>query len=202
MAALSLLINAGCSLLGDLHGVTIEDQYSIYDAVIYNMNITDMGSPFPYKDSGPFKPDTVVIEDTTRLYSFYRNGTDKLYKYAKKEMPSLSLTLFEKFRKIENEERKIIPYFKVPYNVILVSRSDLEKVFDVPDGGWGSFYKKYPNSQGILHFSYVAIDKENGSALVYAGNQRHGLNGVGMLYLLKFMGKSWVVKERCTTWIS
>jgi len=61
--------------------------------------------------------------------------------------------------------------------------------------GWGGFYARFPDAEGLLRFSEVVFDVDGDSALVYAfiGSDRE--RGFGGLYELAKLGGAWRVSE-------
>ncbi|MBV9210920.1 MAG: RHS repeat protein [Acidobacteria bacterium] len=68
--------------------------------------------------------------------------------------------------------------------------------------GWGTFYKKYPDSQGMTTLSKVGFNKERTQALVYVGTQSHCLAGAGHFIILAKQNGAWKVVRESMVWIS
>lgn len=68
--------------------------------------------------------------------------------------------------------------------------------------GWDEFYKKYPNSPGIISVSRVGFNKEKNQAVVYVGLQSDYLAGRGVIFLLEKKDNSWQIKKQTLLWIS
>jgi hypothetical protein len=58
--------------------------------------------------------------------------------------------------------------------------------------GWDSFYRRFPDSSGLITISRVGIDSKGTMAIIYLGQQRQYLDGSGSICILKREGKKWV----------
>ena len=69
-------------------------------------------------------------------------------------------------------------------------------------GWWDDFYRKYPNTAGVVHFSNVVLSHDGTNALLYVTHSCDGLCGTGNLVLLRKTNGRWVVEHREQLWIS
>lgn len=84
-----------------------------------------------------------------------------------------------------------------------VTDAELNEIFAKDcNKGWGTFYKKYPNSQGQTTLSKVGFNQERTQALVYVGTQSHCLAGAGHFIILAKEGGAWKVIRANMVWIS
>jgi hypothetical protein len=58
--------------------------------------------------------------------------------------------------------------------------------------GWEEFYKIYPKSPGIITLSRPGFSKDGTIAVIYIGNQRHGVVGEGQIYVFQKIDGKWV----------
>lgn len=81
----------------------------------------------------------------------------------------------------------------VPYAVVPLA--DIKSAFrDVPNDpmfGWGGFYKRYPESGGIMTVSAVGFDRAKQRAMVYMAHSCGSLCGGGRHHLLEKAAGSW-----------
>jgi hypothetical protein len=77
------------------------------------------------------------------------------------------------------------------------------KEFDLsPRDFWEQFYKTYPGSAGIVHFSRVGFDNGFAHALVYV-EHLHGNRAMSGEYLLLAHGANgWQIEKRMPSWIA
>ena len=68
--------------------------------------------------------------------------------------------------------------------------------------GWKSFYRKYPNSPGIITLSRVAFNEAQDTALVYVGIWCGRTCGFGTYYLLRKENNQWKQVKQYDAWIS
>ena len=77
---------------------------------------------------------------------------------------------------------------------------------NLPDGRvenfWARFYKKYPNSSGLVFFSKVGFNDRHDQAFVYVGRTCGGLCGAGEYVLLNKVNGQWVVRDEEGLWVS
>jgi hypothetical protein len=107
--------------------------------------------------------------------------------------------LVDDFKKKNAKAYKLENKFSIPQTVIIVSEKELN---ELNSKGWEAFYKKYPNSSGVIQISRVGFDNKQTQAILYFGEQSHYVAGAGyLIFLAKDEGK-WMVKEQVMLWIS
>lgn len=89
--------------------------------------------------------------------------------------------------------------FSISQSVIIISEKELN---ELNSKGWDAFYKKYPNSSGIIQISRVGLDNNQTQAIVYYGEQSESVEGAGYLIFLTKDKRKWIVKEQVMLWIS
>ena len=91
--------------------------------------------------------------------------------------------------------------FSTPQTVILISREEHNKIFNI-EKGWETFYEKYPNSSGVISISRVGFNSDQTQAILYFSYQADWLWGKGCrIFLTKDEGK-WIVKEQVSLFVS
>ncbi|QQS48892.1 MAG: hypothetical protein IPM66_09830 [Acidobacteriota bacterium] len=87
-----------------------------------------------------------------------------------------------------------------------ITKGQLEQIdSDMKSGrdGWGNYYGRYPNSQGLLSLSRVGFCKNGTEAVVYIANRYSADGGWGRLTLLKKnRSKKWRVVKDIILWVS
>ena len=68
--------------------------------------------------------------------------------------------------------------------------------------GWEKFYKRFPDSGGIVGVSRVGFNLETNQALVYVEHGCGDLCGTGHYMLLDKGESGWKVAKRYMSWIS
>lgn len=91
--------------------------------------------------------------------------------------------------------------FNLKVNYIFINKQELRDLFK-NHNGWDEFYKKYPDSQGILTLSKVGFNKKLNQSLIYYGNQSNWLAGTGYLVFLTKKNNIWKIKKEIMIWIS
>ncbi len=100
-----------------------------------------------------------------------------------------------------NKDKSTFDKFELKnYELIIVSEDNLDELF-IKDGGWKSFYKKYPDSGGIITVSKMFLSSDRTWGLIYISISRGGLNGAG--YLIKFdLQDKKIIKNKQCLWVS
>jgi hypothetical protein len=165
------------------------NQYAVYDALITDEALS--------KDVFGNPSLLVIIERTktdTALDPFTLANVQK-------KLPSLSKATLYDFRS-KNENRVLLKdSFALKPKRVFISDEELKTILkDRLD--WEAFYKKYPDSQGVMTLSNVGFDREMKQAFVYVANTRGSMNGVGLYVVLEKQDGVWRVKEKATGWMS
>ncbi|OLE51366.1 MAG: hypothetical protein AUG51_22965 [Acidobacteria bacterium 13_1_20CM_3_53_8] len=72
----------------------------------------------------------------------------------------------------------------------------------VPDRFWVYFYKKFPNSVGLIYFSRVAFNSARDQALISVEYSCGGTCGEGDFVLLKKEQNIWKIQNKIGLWVS
>lgn len=107
--------------------------------------------------------------------------TEPFHQLMSKSMPEAEVQTVDNYL-LMNKTRQELKVWNLGVNYVMVRDSDL------PDGKfesyWESFYKKYPNSSGVLFFSQVGLNDRHDQAFVYVARTCGGLCGGGEYVLL------------------
>jgi len=162
-----------------------DSEYEVYSSVILNK--------YPHPGNK-----IVIYQLTSNQTICYNYDCFQNFKnYSLKNYSMLVDDYKNKNAKIYKLENK----FSIPQTVILISRGELNKMFQ-NEKGWDLFYEKYPNSPGIFSISRVGFNSDQTQAILYFGYQRGFVWGEGYrIFLTKDEGK-WVVKEEVLMWVS
>jgi hypothetical protein len=109
-----------------------------------------------------------------------------------------SQTLDDYLARNKTAEPLTVSIVDVPY--VLVKDSDLPD--DKFDRFWTKFYRKYPNSSGIVFFSKVGFNYQHNQAFLYAGRTCGGLCGEGEYVLLSKVDGRWRIVKEQALWVS
>jgi hypothetical protein len=121
--------------------------------------------------------------------------------YLHKEFPKLQAASLNSFREMNTQPAPFQHSFhlSVPYD--LVDKTEVDSIFN-KGGWWTDYYKKYPNSQGILSLSRVGFSPDGNQAVFYASNGCGGKCGTGTYVVMKRVDSGWKVAKEILTWIS
>jgi hypothetical protein len=88
----------------------------------------------------------------------------------------------------------------VPYQI--VASSEMHSIFGTPGNAWGRYYKKYPNSMGLLRLSRVGFNSDGNQAAFYVSNSCGGLCGEGSFVIMEKVDSNWKVLQEVQVWVS
>ena len=114
----------------------------------------------------------------------------------------LSFETVDAFERLQSTPGELSPRFHLARRYEIVSRSKLDSLFAVCPGGWDRFAEAYPEAQGYITLSQVALDPSQGEALVYTEDHCGNFCGEGTYVYLKRVGSSWKVIRELAVWIS
>jgi hypothetical protein len=86
----------------------------------------------------------------------------------------------------------------------LISEEETDFFFNNPsiNKSWETFYKKYPNSNGMIDFTRVGFNADKSQAIVEFGHYYASLGANGSLVYLVKEDNKWVIIKLLYTWIS
>lgn len=175
------------------------NQYAVYDALIADDDLI----PYFSRKSNLLSNESsllVIIERTNIDYldsSAFREFLAKV----PNQLPSLSKATFDDF--LTNNKNRILlkDLFTLPVKRVFITDEELDSFFK-RKLYWEGFYKKYPNSQGVMVLSNVGFDAQKKQALVYVSNSRGSLDAIGVYVVLEKQNDVWRVKEKYEAWVS
>ena len=173
---------------------TVEsNQYAVYNAIIADDGL----NPYIFDKSALL----VIIERTNTDYFNNTRMLERVLTNVQKQLPSLSEATLNDFRANNKNRILLKDLFSSPSKRVFISDEELHNTLkDKLD--WDSFYKKYPNSQGVLTLSNVGFDKEMKQAFVYIANLKGSNSGVGFYVLLEKQNDKWRIKEKFEAWLA
>ena len=102
-----------------------------------------------------------------------------------------------------NDQSYPLPtHLNIGVDYLLMSHEQLDEIFNSSEDAWVEFYKRYPDSPGIITFSRVGFNQDFTEALVYMGRQSDYLAGTGSLIRLEKQDGVWKIMEQTGLWIS
>jgi hypothetical protein len=172
--------------------VSDEQDYQIYSAVINNQF---QGKPLVVIEllTTPINGIGVSDEDAGR-------AKDYLFENLKLLTPEL----YGDFRGRNDQVYLLETKFSFNLEYKLIPRAEMDELFsNCGQGGWWpEFYRRYPNSSGIITFSRVGYSADGKTAMVYVGYGCGGLCGQGNDLILVLENGQWKIKEEVMIWIS
>ncbi len=176
-----------------------DNQYAVYDALIADKDLI----PYFSRNSKLFSSESnlLVIIDRTNVDYLDSSTFRQLLASVPNRLPSLSKATFDDFFAKNKSRIPLKDLFNLPVKRVFISDEELKAIFK-DKLHWEAFYKKYPNSQGVMTLSNVGFDAQKKQALVYVSNTRGSLDAVGIYVVLEKQNDVWCVKERYDAWVS
>lgn len=146
----------------------------------------------------------VLIEDQTMGYP---SDQSKAQIAAHEEwlaeyMPGLQQNTVTDYISKNKDSHHLENLFKLKVETLLVSPSEIKKVYEKHAGVPWQISDEYPGSEGVFTFSSVGFNSERTQALVHMGISCGWLCGEGNFYLLAKENGVWKVQKKIMTWIS
>lgn len=104
------------------------------------------------------------------------------------------------WREVNRSTVQLQRKFELSYEYFLVPRAELDK-FD-PDNFFGEFYKKYPDSNGLISVSRIGFDEAETTALIHVIHSYGTLGANYYFILLKKSDGEWGITKRISTSLS
>lgn len=123
----------------------------------------------------------------------------------KKDNPDLDATLFSDFTEKNDSSFNLGTQLTVPSKTITLITSEEVAHFFTPtdvNQGWNDFYKKHPNSNGMIDLTRVGFNKDKDQAIVAVGHYYASLGAEGLLIYLVKKNNSWRIVQTINTWTS
>lgn len=119
-------------------------------------------------------------------------------------LPGLLPATLDDYHNSNLRPRKLTDALRPGKPVKLLTKQEYGAFFsgDSKDESWRRFHAAFPRTNGIAELSRVGFDPTHTQALVYMGNRRGPLWGIGMYYLLERAPSGWTVKHSAMSWES
>jgi hypothetical protein len=171
--------------LKSLSAVEEEEEYKVYSLVIneyLKKSKASLAVISQITSGAGLTP--VQNRDNTLDHLFPATRADQKEIKSFKQKNLLKYRLLEKFN------------LSKEYKLVLGQLEQIDKDIKTGNDGWGNFYKRYPNSQGVFTLSRVGFNENKTQAIVYRANQFSADGGGGVLiFLSKWEGRWQIVNE-------
>ncbi len=163
------------------------DEYSIYSLSIEHVYMRNLLSNHKSEIGS-----IVIISQTNELIKYWRDEfIDDI------ENEGIPENVIEDWRK-ENESTGFLKRkFNLSYEYDLVTRTELDEIEDV--NFFGEFYRRYPDSNGLISVSKIGFDKAKNTALIHVIHSYGTLGATYNFILLKRTDGAWSVVRRIST---
>jgi hypothetical protein len=200
-AVVATAIMASAVVLGSsrvpLQSEISTEEYAVYSAVIGEMFA---GGKVTFDTGSEVK--LLVIKGYT-VGDFLRADVENQdWKYLRQQFPSISQETINDYVAKSKEAYELKDAFDLKLNHTLVKKGEVEGMFKGGVNGWEAFYKRFPDSGGLVGVSRVGFNPEMNQALMYVEHGCGGLCGTGHYVLLNKGEGGWKVAKRFMAWIS
>lgn len=202
-------------------------QYLVFPLVLLLL----LTSCFDKKDDGlpEFKPNAVDSIDVTeyQVYSLilkekFKSSKELVIKQKtsasistfpinsyqetlKKDNPDIDVAIFTDFTDKNDSAYNLGNQFTVPSKTITLITNEEVQHFFTPanvNQGWIDFYKKHPDSDGMIDFTRVGFNKDKNQAIVSVGHYYASLGADGLLIYLTKKNNNWKIVQTVNIWTS
>jgi hypothetical protein len=161
--------------------LTIDEEYAVYSAILADKR---------------YKNKVIVIGDYTSHGSLANAAS------LHQQIASLTKDTTCDYETKNQESEKLKNNFTVEGKVIFLSEKEEKQIFRKDQDGWATFYKKYPEANGIIHFSRAGFNQKQTQALVGVSIGCGWLCGEGNFIFLQKENGKWVVHKNIGLWVS
>ncbi len=147
--------------------------------------------------------DLVIGQKTSTSISI--SFANDYYQPLKTEFPNLDGTIFTALVGNNVLKYNLDNKFTVSSKTTtLISSEELLYLFNSKDvnQGWSNFYRKYPNSNGIIEMSRVGFSPDKSQAIVAVEHYYGSLGADGLLIYLIKEQNSWRIIKTINLWVS
>jgi hypothetical protein len=143
----------------------------------------------------------IIIKDHTGAYTRQEDLETEL-NYVYQEIPVLSRQTINDFKAKNLTHYSLDTFINQRKDYQFISERELINLFDRQEG-WGRFYARYPQAEGIFTLSRVGLNDKKTQALVCIANQWDRFSGSGLYLLLtKENDTTWVIRQKIRVWNS
>ena len=145
-----------------------------------------------------------VIEETTSVrimllsYENYDTFEESLRQGANDRDQAFREAL-DDFLKKNRSATQIVFATNILKSVELVSNATLKEIFsakhDAKTNGWDVFYRRFPDTDGLITISRVGLDSKGTVAIIYLEKQRGYVSGRDSIRVLRRESGKWVLKH-------
>jgi len=143
----------------------------------------------------------VLIRDHTNIYQLGLCIETEL-SYLRAKIPFLDDEILNDFKAKNIKTYPLKNYINQRAEYMIITQKEIDHIFDY-NPHWGSYYKRYPGSGGILTLSRVGFNRQRDQALVHIANQWQRLTGAGIYIVFdKQEDGSWKTGQHKRVWHS
>jgi hypothetical protein len=182
----------------DDHSNIPAEEYAIYAAALGDMFPGDKVS-----SDSQSKAKLLVIDDQTISNNFAATVGEDGWKRVKQEFSSvISQETIDDYVAKNAKSHQLTKSFDLKLKYTLVPKEKIDQIFKNGPGGWGEFYRQFPDSVGLIALSRAGLNSGGNQAFVYISHGCGGLCGSGHYMLLVKNGQRWVVQKKFMAWVS
>jgi hypothetical protein len=197
---------------------TLADEYAVYSALLSpertlskedkkaggeEKRLADVSrKKRPYLSA--FRGDVLVVRQQTRSPEMLDEDRVKTVESSSLVGPDVKLDrkLIDDFNSKNKDPHPLSNSFTADRTVILLSKDESTELFN--KGGWDEYYKRYPQSGGMIMLSRVGFNANRDRAFLYVDSLSGPRTGAGYFVLLQKSRASgnWYIIKHIPLWIS
>jgi len=188
------LVSAGLFLLSGVTAFGLNEyifepeEYLIYSTVIDSW-------------CGQDKTKEVFIRDHTAIYQSGPPIETELA-YVRNNMVFADEIMINDFKAKNIRAYNLDPFFNQRGKYKIISQKEINSIFD-HNPYWDKYYRRNPDSEGIITFSRVGFNRARDKALLHVANQWNRATGAGVYILLsRQKDNSWKIESELRGWYS
>jgi hypothetical protein len=114
--------------------------------------------------------------------------------------PTLKRTTIDAFREMNRQQATFQRSFFTSLDYELIDSTQIDFIFK--NRSWPAFYKRFPDSPGIVKLSRVGFSADGTQALFCASHTCGELCGGGWYMVMEKRGGHWVIEREIEMWMS
>lgn len=173
----------------------VTEEYAVYSSLL---------NEFRNSPAYGRKVSLLVINDQTSDDKIMGHSPEKIFKDRNISLSDEFQAALKDYEAKNKESQLLTRSLDLKLDYLLTNYKELNALFKGKDGDdfWVAFYKKYPNSPGLIKLSKVGFDPEMKHAFIYVAITCGGTCGGGSYRLLTKEDGTWKVTRKIPIWVS
>lgn len=154
-----------------------------------------------FKDRN-FLPSQIVSALTSPQPKFIGDFDEKSFRFLKELANDVDESAIRFFLTSNHARVEIESIYGVLTDVVVMKEDEIRAAMEPMDRDWTAFYKKFPDSKGIVYLSAPGFSDDGDQCVLEIGQQQGGCWGHGVAYLYRRTEEGWIQGGKIRTWVS